>query len=408
MTTGAILKKDVPPKNKIDIGIDPNQVLNKDRLNVLDSIEKINVERDKNDFLDFDGENYLERSEEDESQEDKSQSEEDTLAEEEPGDKADLPDSEDAGEQDNEGEPQENEGATGDADDDAEYETLIVNGEETRVAKDKILDHGRRSMQKELSADKKLQEASELLKNLQREQQIIADMRYQESRRGSDGKADEPDPIKLQLDVAKGRMTSAQQRYVETTVSGSTEDQTRALNDLNRAMMDVFKLENTQQGSSKEELEQYFQEQMGIRDQQSEEARHASILKSLERPPEDGGYQDLLADRMKYVLFNEEVNKRLAGDEPDVLETYVAAGDAVREFLGIKPAKDAESGAVPSKPKGNNIANKRDMKLKTEDQIRASSSVAQSDRKEQKPFSEAEAIQIGLKQLQEQRGQLFR
>lgn len=386
-TTGAILGKDAP-KNEHPT-VDTDSLFDKSRLDYLNAIAEGNEEREKEDYADFDGENIIEQAD------DGITEPKDDKQDKDPADKEGVS-------TDQEGDqPQEP------AADDEEYEELIVDGEKQNVPKSKILDTGRRSMQKELAADKRLKEASELLKQMQYEQQAWLERRGAEQQQQQQPPSSQEEAAKLKLDIAYDKLGKARNDYVQSTIDGSTQQQADALMRFEQSLLAYNNLNNARQqpNINDDQLQQYINEQFYLRDQEALRMHNESIVMQLEQPPEQGGFEDLLKNPRAKKLFIAEVDDMLANDEPNIYETYAKAGQAIREFLGFQ---GAASNAVPSNPAtAGSIAQKKALKLKTEDQIKTTGAVVTNQNKQAKPFSEADELKAGIEQLRKQRGQLF-
>ena len=92
-------------------------------------------------------------------------------------------------------------------DDEGDYVTIVVDGEEQQVPRDKIFDAGKRTLQKESAADRRLQEASRRLKEIELREAKLKHLESEGSRKkNSDPPSDDPDEV--QLKRAKELLTS--------------------------------------------------------------------------------------------------------------------------------------------------------------------------------------------------------
>jgi len=237
-------------------------------------------------------------------------------------------------EEDEEAEPEvdKNEEAPQAAAEDPE-ETLVVDGEERKVPLSKIMDAGRRTLQKESSADKKLEEATRLVK----EAREIREAAERETAEKADTDRKEEPP---EEDVSDEQYTAA----IEAIQMGDTEEGTKALKQLLKGRRSASTTPIDKVALDVVQKELYRREQQSIREQ-------------FYAVQDEGGFSDLVpeneggtGDHITLAAVNAEV-ARLIRDEkkPDVWATYKQAGLNVRKRFSVPVATEEPEPEDPTK-----------------------------------------------------------
>jgi len=212
-----------------------------------------------------------------------------------PGDGDDLP-GDDAGEKPEE-EPEEKP-----PEEEPEMVKVIVDGEEKEVLLSDVMDAGKRTYQKESAADKRLEEATRLLKEA-KEQAVTSE---------SGAETDLPDETP-ELMTPK--------EMAEAMQYGTAEEAAQAIEQLNsqgRSREDAVTPEKIQEIAKK-----------AVEDTNNSE----KIAHKFNSPVDKGGFNDLTDDPYLRNMVIEKVNERLKAKEPNTWETYEKAGSEVREWV---------------------------------------------------------------------------
>lgn len=193
-----------------------------------------------------------------------------------------------------------------------EMVTLKVDGEEKQVPMSEVVEAGRRTMQKESFADKRLQEATDLLKEAKEARQVPSN---QPPGPGPGVGAPSPGTPPPNFDAAE---------LARAIQYGSEEEATAA----------VVKM--TSLGASATQMQNLPQEQLGPFIQDTIAFNEAG--KKLEEPVDQGGYSDLWTDPTMQQLFirkEQEVRARLkeAGEPmPPYKELYAGIAGELRKW----------------------------------------------------------------------------
>jgi hypothetical protein len=207
----------------------------------------------------------------------------------------------------------------------AEKIKIVVDGEEVEVEYDKVLDAGRRALQKESAADKRLEEATRLLKEAREPKPAAPEP---EEKKPEEPPADLVE-LKKKVEIARAEHHKAINYGEEDEALAAAEAYEQALEAYNDA-----KYGGTKQPTiNKDEIVSEV-----IRT-----SKMADIVSHLEKPPEEGGYADLIKNPYLRVWAAAEADKLLADGKPNELGTYQQACEIVRASLGWKPAEGGDN-----------------------------------------------------------------
>jgi hypothetical protein len=179
---------------------------------------------------------------------------------------------------------------------------LIVDGVETKVSLSKIIDAGKRTLQKETAADKRLEEATRILKEAKETKETK--------------KLSETDAIK---EISEESLSKLRRDYIHASQYGTEDEMLAALIAWETSIKTIGTKEtSTIPKISTEEVKKAIKE--------------VDLETRLNALPEDGGYSDLLSnpilrDQTKSLVDSLVINKKGSYDSFD---TYKQAGDAIR------------------------------------------------------------------------------
>lgn len=228
-------------------------------------------------------------------------------------------------------------------DDDVEEVEITVDGEKQTVPLSKIMDAGKRALQKESAADKRLEEATRLLKE-----------------------AKETKPPPEEPGDAEAPMTA--QEIAEALQYGTAEDAAKAIEQLNN------------QGRSNNDAATPDKIKELVTQTVTETTNTKEIVSRFELPEDQGGYQDVIKDPYLREKAISIVNEKLASGEPNTWDTYAKAGDEVREWMVKIGAR-----------KPSTIEDKKNKKRST-DTVRAATATKGSTDPGEKPKTASDVI----------------
>jgi len=166
--------------------------------------------------------------------------------------------------------------------------TLVVDGVQKEVPKSKVYDAGKRALQKDFTADQRLEEATQLLNEAKQMKP-----------------ADPPPPEPVKPDI---------KQVVETIQYGNTEDAAEALQSVIGAQPATPETEN-------------------VREIVRENINLETAIQSFQAPPDKGGFGDLWQDpNLMQIVLNKEQEARNNGDRRPHWELYQEIGNEVREW----------------------------------------------------------------------------
>lgn len=210
-------------------------------------------------------------------------------------------------------EPKPIEGELVDNDPPEEFDDLIIDGVGQKVAKTKIYETGKRSLQKELAADKRLADAKT------ESERILADAKAEAAKMVQ--KVDTKPVDTLSLDEETLDSIAHDLQYGDDTER--REAVKKLLTAASGAKATQAGAETLTEEKVKVLLEQEKQKQL-----------FESALDNAKKPPSEGGYSDLFADPLLLQLLTFE-DSRLAKEEPEL--SYSArlkkAGDTIRSKI---------------------------------------------------------------------------
>lgn len=185
-----------------------------------------------------------------------------------------------------------------------ETRTLKVNGEDIEVPLSKILESGIRTMQKESSADQRLAEATQLLKEAKEQKLPSTDV----TTTNNDSKPSSVDATKL----------------AETMINGNVEEVADAIQQLVGAgRNDSENLATQVQGMDRSEVYGFVQDSLNLE----------KAMKKFKDSPENGGFSDLYNDpTLQKMVLDKEQELTESGDKRPYLERLTDAATEVRSW----------------------------------------------------------------------------
>ena len=217
---------------------------------------------------------------------------------------------------------------------------IVVDGQEMDVELDKIIDAGRRTLQKESKAEKTLQEVIELKKQLE-------------------GGLKQPGKKEPELDEQQRNYEQeVQQNYqnwisdLKKNIESARTEHIKALNygeedDVNEAAQKYEAAVEAYNDAKYGNYEAINKEQ--IINEAMLRTRYIDIQTRLAQPPESGGYSDIFGQPYLRAWAADEVNKLIADGSPDDWPTYQKACEGVRQSLGSKKP-EGEGGEKKTTP----------------------------------------------------------
>jgi hypothetical protein len=184
-------------------------------------------------------------------------------------------------------------------------EKIVIDGQESEVPLSEIIDAGKRTFQKETAADKRLEEATRLLKEAQ--EKTLLPAKDEEEKESIEDASERKQRIK---------------ELVEAIQYGDDEEAAAALEEV---------MQSTAQPQTDVSIDQ-------IKNEIKEELRVEQINDKLLTPPEDGGFGDLAEDPKLIVLANQAIDAAMAKGERYTWELCREACQGVRDWVdSFKP-----------------------------------------------------------------------
>jgi len=225
-----------------------------------------------------------------------------------------------------------------------ETRKLVVDGEEREVPLSDVVDAGIRTLQKEAAADKRLADATALLKEAKS---------LKEAQLPTKKKVDAEDEDE---DTIVDAVLSSDRIKELTQAIQYGEDEEAA-----KAIQEIINMGRGQGAAipTTEELVKQIKEKLATESRQEISDRFSS-------PEKEGGFGDLLANPYLSTIVVKRVDDMLISGSPNTWDTYDKAGKEIRERRDIIMAAIAGQAVDPTKK--DDLKNKRDKK-KTIDNI---------------------------------------
>lgn len=365
---------------KVKPTINVDEIVDQNRLNYLDQIAKRNREKIKDDFQPFDGEDVVEEEKE-----------------------VDAPTDDSGAEGKKESKPTATEAA---ADDD--MVTVKIDGREEKVSRRKIEAAGIRTYQKEGAADKRLEDATKLLRDLQAERDLLRELQAERESAGHHQKQEQGAQAQqghAELSALKEHLNVKTDLLAHAQAYGTPEEFKRALAEYNDASHKLYMGEVHSLPQRETDVSAAIRRELEFIEVERVRVSNDQIIKKLAEPTESGGYKDLL-DNPKYgKIFEIEVDELLSSGKPNVYETYSEAGENVRKMLGLTIGKPAEANPKARIDQAA-LEEKRKRKLSEIDNINVTGARAPGTNADDRPKSFEEKRRDALQQLMKARGQV--
>lgn len=206
--------------------------------------------------------------------------------------------------------------------------TIKVDGEERQVPRDKVLEEGKRALQKESAADKRLKEATEIVRQAAAERAAQSEQfarQLQAQQEKDQGKALSTQDAAALKEQARG--------FMDKLLSGDEDAAIESLTSMmgrNNATPDMNALIQQATQAAKQEVNHAEQ----VRQQREADKLHAAAKTNFSRD-----FKDIAGDPMLYRLADQETLKVLE-DHPewdavqDIDSILKEAGKRVREWRG--------------------------------------------------------------------------
>jgi len=218
--------------------------------------------------------------------------------------------------------------------------TIKVDGEEREVLLSEITDAGIRTLQKEATADKRLEEATRVLKQAQE-----LSLQKQED-------ADQKEEIipDEEVDMARIKELTEAIRYGDEDEAAEAQVQ----------LLKMGRGEQTPTIPSEDEIVQ--KAVIAITQNQ--------IKTQFSLPKEKGGFKDLMDDAELLYIVSQRVDAKIAGGAPDIWETYQEAGEEVRAKF-LPESKKEDSNLSKDKDESNDGLEKKKKRKKSIDTVKS-------------------------------------
>jgi hypothetical protein len=208
---------------------------------------------------------------------------------------------------------------------DDEYELVKIDGVETRVEKAKVYETGKRALQKELTADKRLQDVSTREQDLARREQ----------------------EVQRQADELNARLANSGDDELPLEIKYGSDDKTAA--GLKRLVKAVHGAKATKGSElTKAEVRAIAREERML-------GSFESALEQIKKPQSEGGYLDLFDGGILENAFgfeDERLSKDPDGSKLPYLDRMKKAGENVRKQFG-KPTKSSPNNDSDSNAQRN-------------------------------------------------------
>ena len=279
----AILTKDAK-KKEVRAPIDVNQIMDTDRAAMIEAIAKQNQEKDKDDFIPIGDAQDVENVDNSADLDDVKVLGDEEDAKGREGEDEDLSDNTD-GQKDVSSQDGQKE----------ELVTIKVDGVEKQVPVSEIHKAGIAAYQKIAAADKRLEEATLLLREAKAAR---AKQEYDEGtqRPVENKKTKQEIEFEQQFQKANDTLQGTMDNFAQAQAYGSPAEIKKALAEYQNAWADVNRLEQ-QKSYSPDQIDKMIEQRMLDREFAEQEKRNKEIMENLSLPPEEGGFKDLLGSR---------------------------------------------------------------------------------------------------------------
>lgn len=244
---------------------------------------------------------------------------------------------------------------------------LVVDGEEKEVPLSQVVDAGTRTLQKESAADKRLEEATKLLK----EAKVTV--------RAQPPQTEDVDPEKTETieEEVQPDFDAVQKKLANAIQYGEDDAVEVAISEFRKAISDAPK----PKGTTVDEAE--------ITANVIAEVEGKQIMDKFHLPKDEGGFKDLADDLRARALVGAEIDKMLKDGEPNSWGTYQKAGEEIRKFLGWEkePTPEPEPEPEPDPKLTERIEKKREI-----DTIQPATAVTETTLKPETPEEVSETI----------------
>ena len=271
---------------------------------------------------------------------------------------------------------------------DTEEIELVIDGEKVKKTKAEILEIGRKAAQKELAADRRLEEAARIKREAEAE---LARSRSAATRTPQTEPETPPaTPPAAAVDYDKA-VAEKRKALREAMTYGDDDDQETAQVEYEKALRDQFNA-GRQPATSVDPVT--------LAKNVKVQLARESIVDRFTAPETDGGFADIWGDPALQAQVMQEVNRSIEAGANDLdWKTYEAAGKKVRayrEFLktyegnGSSPATTEPAGVAPKVPAkaptvDPTLAARADRKRQVPQVPTASASATVPEEKEENP-----------------------
>lgn len=273
-------------------------------------------------------------------------------------------------------------------DKDEEFETLNVKGEEVKVSKSKVYETGKRSLQKDMAADKKLEEAGKILDDAKFEaQRIIDEAKLLLAQKPIDQDQHPQNTKRPDAEAIRAKT----RELIETIQYGDSDEAAEALAKILELGV------QTDGGNQRPNLSD-----VDVSTTVEKVLDKREVTDKFYSPPDQGGYSDLLDDPDLFQMVNNKVNEKLKAGAPNKWATYQKAGDEVRDWVkkisgGDKESDDSNKDLSTSK---DDLQERREKKGQMAEPIKAAHTKQTFD----KPVKAETAADI-ITEIRQSRGQ---
>lgn len=261
---------------------------------------------------------------------------------------------------------------------DTEEIELVIDGEKVKKTKAEILEIGRKAAQKEMAADRRLEEAARIKREAEAELARSRSAATRTPQTEPDTPPATPPAAAVDYDKAVAEKRKALR---EAMNYGDEADQETAQVEYEKALRDQFNAgRQPANAKDREYLDDINDIRVLTKNVKAQLARE-SIVDRFTAPETDGGFADIWGDPALQAQVMQEVNRSIEAGANDLdWKTYESAGKKVRAYREfLKTYEGNGSSPAPTEPAG--VAPKVPAKAPTVDPTLA----ARADRKRQVP-----------------------